>query len=67
MSAASRFDPPRGGQRAPPGEVWTAFSPGSVGSDTIIYHRGPGFFAIIAAIYGAGAQRATFHFKYRSS
>ncbi len=31
--------------------LWTAFTPGPVGSNTIIYEHGPAFFGIIAGIY----------------
>lgn len=30
--------------------VWTGFSPGPAGSNSIIYQHGPGFFAILAAL-----------------
>lgn len=31
--------------------VWIGFSPGPVGSNSMLYHHGPAFFAILAGIY----------------
>jgi len=33
------------------GLLWTGFSPGPPGSNQIVYHHGPIFFAIVAALY----------------
>ncbi len=31
--------------------VWTAFTPGIEGTNLLVYHHGPGFFAILAVLY----------------